>query len=233
MLGLACTAVSQCCSGNCVGGTCAPTAAACTANNAACGPGLPPCCSAGLSGRCQGGVCMPAITMFTSSSCVGPGCNGLPVKIKYHQVGACNGYSPAVGTGHSAGPNQAYVFFAIESIDNSLGTSSFAFDPARLFVQQATKVYFDSGLSVYADIFKASAVTATTVAAGATVNFGPSFGALVVTTTNPDGSTEANATRYPAFYDAQSSDPLVMTLDTNPSRTSWPNTQDCLAITLQ
>jgi hypothetical protein len=171
---------------------------------------------------------MPAITMYTASSCLGPGCAGVPVKIKYHQVGACNGYVPPGGSLEAVGPNQAYVFFAIESIDNSLGTTSFAFDPAHLFVQQAAKVYFDSGLSVYADIFKTSAVVATTVAAGATKNFGPNFGALVVSTTNADGSTEANATHYPLFYDAQASDPPLTTLDTNPSRTSWPNTQNCL-----
>ncbi|HEU0053476.1 MAG TPA: hypothetical protein VFQ39_09880, partial [Longimicrobium sp.] len=104
---------------------------------------------------------------------------------------------------------------------------------AHLYVQQATKDFFDSGLSVYADIFKTSAVVSKTVAAGATANFGPGFGALVVATTNPDGSTEANATRYPLFYDAQASDPLVTMENTNPSRTSWPNTQDCLTITLQ
>ncbi len=149
VLGLACTAASQCCSANCVGGACAPSPAACTANGAACGPALPTCCSQGLNGLCQGGICMPAITMFTASSCLGPGCAGIPVQIRYHQVGACNGYNPPGGPGHSVGPNQAYVFFAIESIDNSPGTTAFDFDPGLLFAEQGTAKRFLDSLSRY------------------------------------------------------------------------------------
>src|SRR5262249_46872445 len=219
VLGLACTTASQCCSTNCVGGTCAPSPAACTANGAACGPGLPTCCSQGLNELCQGGICMPAITMFTASSCLGPGCAGIPVQIRYHQVGACNGYNPPTGPGHSAGPNQAYVFFAIESIDNSRGTTGFNFDPGRLFAEQgAAKSFLDSNLTVYADIFKTSAVVPTTVAAGATKSFGPNFGALIVATTAENGASEANVTHYPLLYDAQPSDPLVSTLNSNPAQ---------------
>ena len=76
--------------------------------------GEPGCCSAGLNGQCQAGRCLPAIAMYAGSSCVGPGCNGLPVTITYHQTGACNGF---VGTGGtSVGPNAAYVIFGIERI---------------------------------------------------------------------------------------------------------------------
>jgi hypothetical protein len=68
---------------------------------------------------------MPAITMYTGSSCLGPGCAGAPVKITYHQTGACNSF--VIPPGVSAGPNAAYVIFGIERIDNSLGTTTFNF----------------------------------------------------------------------------------------------------------
>ena len=118
--GLPSPGAAQCCSGVRSGGTCAPSAAACTTNGGACGPGLNPCCSAGPTGQCQAGTCMPVIAMYTGSSCIGPGCAGLPVTITYHQTGACNGFVDSFG-GHFLGPNQAYVFFGIEEIDNSGG----------------------------------------------------------------------------------------------------------------
>ena len=98
--GLPSASAAQCCSGVLSGGTCAPSAAACVANGAACPAGTT-CCSASAGGQCQAGRCMPAITMYTGSSCLGSGCAGVPVKITYHQTGACDGFviPPAVSAG--------------------------------------------------------------------------------------------------------------------------------------
>jgi hypothetical protein len=230
--GLPAASASQCCSGNLVGGTCAPTAAACTPNGNACGGAAPACCSSGLNGLCQAGQCLPAIAMYTGSSCIGPGCAGLPVTITYHQTGACNGYVDGSGA-HSTGPNAAYVFFGIERIDNSGGTTSFAFDPANLFVQQASQRFFDSTLSVYAGIFGPFAVVGNTLTPGQNLGFSVTAqGALVVSTTNPDGSTEANQTPFFLRYNRQPTDPAINLVKSDASRTSWPNTQDCKTITL-
>jgi hypothetical protein len=229
--GLPSPSAAQCCSGIRSGGTCAPSAATCTANGGACGPGLQACCSAGATGQCEAGTCMPVIAMYTGSSCIGPGCAGLPVTITYHQTGACNGY--VTGSGYSAGPNQAMVIFGIERIDNSGGSASFAFDPAKLYVQQATQDFIDSSLSVYADIFGPLASVPTTLTPGQDLKFSVvGQGALVVSTTTTDGAVEANQTAYFLHYNRAPTDPQITLVKSDASRTSWPLTQDCLTITL-
>jgi hypothetical protein len=230
--GLPSASAAKCCSGTVVGGSCAPSAASCVQNGGACGGGLT-CCSASLNGRCQAGQCAPAISMYTGSSCVGLGCAGVPVTITYHQTGACNGYVDGSG-GHDIGPKAAYVFFGIEEIDNSLGSTSFAFDPGNLFVQQASQRFLDSSLSVYAGIFGPFAIQASTLTPGQDLPFAPvAQGALVVTTTASDGASEANQTPYFLHYNRQPSDPQINLVKSDASRTSWPSTPDCLAITLK
>jgi membrane-bound inhibitor of C-type lysozyme len=230
--GLPATSASQCCSGVLSGGTCAATAAACVANGGACGPATT-CCSATAGGRCQAGQCMPAITMYTGSSCLGPGCAGAPVKITYHQTGACNGFVIPTGA-VSAGPNAAYVIFGIERIDNSLGTTTFNFDPDRIFVQQTGPRKFDSSLQLYPNVLGPFAVTTQTFAPGANSGFAVSAqGATVVTTTNADGAVEANQTAYFLQYDRQPSDPQITFVKSDAARTSWPLTRDCKTIVLK
>ena len=70
--------------------------------------------------------------------------------------------------GVSAGPNAAFVMFGIEKIDNSASAKPFAFDPTKLYVQQATQEFVDPSLSIYADIFGPFAAISTSVAAGST-----------------------------------------------------------------
>ena len=156
-----------------------------------------------------------------------------PVIITYHQTGACNGYTSGTG-GHAAGPNAAYVFFGIEKIDNSGGSAKFNFDPANLFVQQTAQRFLDSTLSVYAELFGPFSVQATTVNGAAVIPFSPvAQGATIVTTSNSDGSTEANQTAYFLQYNRQPTDPLMVLVKSDATRTSWPNTQDCTTITLK
>jgi hypothetical protein len=157
-----------------------------------------------------------------------------PVNITYHQTGACNGYSPSGGGIVSAGPNAAFVLFGIEKIDNSGGSAAFAFDPTKLFVQQAVRHFIDPNLAIYRDILGPFAAVSTTVNQGQLMKFNPvAQGALAVQTTNSDGSTEANQTAYFLKYNGSPTDPTVTLTKSDASRTSWPNTQDCTAITLQ
>jgi hypothetical protein len=229
--GMPSAVAAKCCSGFSVGGTCAPSSAACVANGAACGA---TCCSAGLNGRCQASQCMPAVSMYTGSSCIGAGCAGLPAVITYHQTGACNGYADGSGTVHSVGPNAAYVFFGIESIDNSGVATTFNFDPTKLYVQQAKQEFFDPFLSVYADLFGPFAIAPQSFVPGGFISFSAvPQGALVVTTTNSNGSIEANQTPYFLRYDRQPTDPPINLVKSDASRTSWPNTEDCTTIPLK
>jgi hypothetical protein len=155
-----------------------------------------------------------------------------PANITYHQTGACNGFSTSTGI-TSAGVNQAYVLFGIEKIDNSGGSAAFNYDPTKLYVQQATRNFIDPGLSIYPNIIGPFASIATTVAKGTTLPFSVSGqGALVVQTTDANGSKEANQTAYFLKYNAAPTDPPVLLTKSDATRTSWPNTEDCATISL-
>jgi len=158
----------------------------------------------------------------------------LPVTITYHQTGACQTYVDGMGNGHSTGPHAAYVFFGIERIDNSGGTTTFNFDPTKLYVQQAAQDFFDPFLSVYKDLFGPVAVQAQSFSPSANISFSPvAQGALVVTTTATDGATEANNTPYFLRYNRAASDPPINLVKSDASKTTWPYTPDCTTITLQ
>jgi len=155
------------------------------------------------------------------------------VTINYHQVGACNGYVNSFG-GVFSGTNFAYVIFAIESIDASLSSSNFAFDPTLLFVHQATDDFFDPSLQLYTDILGPFAAISTTVTKGTDLKFSTNgYGATVVATVNPNGAVEANNTAYFLRYKAAASDPTIVIVKTDSSRTSWPLTLDCTTIVLK
>jgi hypothetical protein len=140
----------------------------------------------------------------------------------------------AFGLGDCGGPNFAFVFFGFEEINNSGGSVNFAFDPARVYVQQASQDFLDSGLSVYAGIFGPFAIQASTLTPGQDLKFLPvAQNALVVSTVLADDSTEANQTAYFLRYNRQPTDPLILMVKSDALRTSWPNTQDCLTITLK
>jgi hypothetical protein len=155
------------------------------------------------------------------------------VTITYHQTGACNGYVNSTG-GHSAGVNQAFVLFGIEKIDNSSGSAAFAFDPAKLYVQQGIRDFIDSNLSLYPDILGPFAAIPTNIAKGAVLSFSPvAQGALTVETAAANGSQEANQTAWFLRYNGAPTDPTVLLAKSDFARTSWPNTEDCTTITLK
>ena len=89
------------------------------------------------------------------------------------------------------------MIFGIERIDNSLGTTTFNFDPDRIFVQRAGSPKFDSGLQLYPNVLGPFAVRFQTLAPGTNMGFAVSAqGSAQVTTTTLDGAVEANQTAY-------------------------------------
>ncbi|MBN9559668.1 MAG: hypothetical protein J0H14_02935 [Alphaproteobacteria bacterium] len=155
------------------------------------------------------------------------------VTITFHQVGACNGYVGGANGPQYAGANQAYLIFGITGINNSSGTSAFAFDPKRLFTNSSQRDYIDPGLQLSRDLFPATAVPIT-VAAGQNFQTNLSWMApTIVQTANPDGAAEANSTPYNLYYNPQPTDPPILLVRTDGQRTSWPLTEDCRAITFQ
>lgn len=165
------------------------------------------------------------------------GLSGVPipgkpvVTISYHQVGACNGFNTAYGE-TNAGPNAAFVVFAIESVDNTKTASTFSFDPSRLYVRQTIDEFMDQGL--LSTIPSGSQVRSTSIAKGKVVTLSPhEFGPLVVSTKNANGAVEADQKAYDLNYNRKNSDPQVATKNTNPSRKAWPQTLDCSTIVLR
>jgi hypothetical protein len=161
-------------------------------------------------------------------------CGSPAATVTYHQTGACNGFSTSNGL-FSAGTNQAYVIFGLESIANPSGSgATFNFDPTRVFTNTATKDSVDPGLALYQYILGPFAATSETVTQGNSINFAVSAQmGLVVQTTNPNGSVEANSTPYTLNYTRAPSDPGVIMVKSDSGRTSWPNTEDCSTVSLK
>jgi len=156
--------------------------------------------------------------------------------IHYHQVGACNGFQYTDAYGDTwladAGPNQAYVIFAIESIDNSQVSQSWTLNPTSFHVNTSMADPFDPTLSLYQYIFGPFALIGTTIPASNPYGFSPyAYGALVVQTSSANGADEANKTDYQLLYTPGSGAPGVIMEKSPP--TSWSDTQDCSSIVLK
>ena len=161
----------------------------------------------------------------------GAGCSISPATIHYSQYAACTHVPLNPGIA-SADPNGAYVVFQIDEVDNG-SPQAFNFDPDRLFVQQATKHFADSGLRIYDRIFGPFAAAPDTFGPGVDAAFQVDEDiAVVVSTSTADGSIEANQTSYSLSYDEQPGDPQVTFAKINASQTSWPIEQDCCSIGL-
>ncbi len=160
-------------------------------------------------------------------------CAANKVTINYHQVGACNGYAGPNGA-VSAGPNAAYVIFAIESIDNTQTKTNFNYNPASMCITQQNRC-IDPNLQLVHDVLGPFATVPVTVNAGQQMGFSPNgFGALVVQTVNANGAVEANQTNYFLNqYQNQPANTSVLLVKSNSSQTSWPLTEDSKQIQLK
>jgi hypothetical protein len=124
--------------------------------------------------------------------------------ISYHQTGACNGGQGQPGgpsTYYNAGPKQAYVVFGIEGIDNSQNAATFNFDPTKMYVNSARKDFVDPSLAIYKWVLGPFASVATPIGGRGSIYYGMrGQNALVVQTTNTNGSVEAHQTSYLLNY---------------------------------
>jgi|HubBroStandDraft_6_1064221.scaffolds.fasta_scaffold1041449_1 hypothetical protein len=174
-------------------------------------------------------------TLIAMVALMAPSCPNGFVNITYHQVGACNGGATPDGE-YNAGPNQAYVVFAIERIDNTQNQNAFAYDPRKIAWTLNTNDAFDANLEIYQEIFGPFATVPTTVNAKTSMGFNPyGYGALVVQTVAQDGASEAASTSYFLSYKGSGSpgNPFVLMTKSNSSQTNWPYTPNCADIILQ
>jgi hypothetical protein len=168
------------------------------------------------------------ITLLTG--CAPGGGVGPLATIKYHQVGACNGYVQG-NNAVAAGPNSAYVVFKIEAIDNSQPSIDFHFDPERLYINQSTRRFVSTSLTFARDL-GVIGIVPVTVPHGNNRGIN-GFAVVIVSTSTANGSAEAHQTSYSLLYDTQSSDPGIFMDKTNATQTTWPQTDGCRAMTLQ
>lgn len=157
------------------------------------------------------------------------GCNPQPdAIIHWHKVGACNGGISQTGDpteSYNAGPNQAYVIFAIESIDNTAVNQKWLIDATKFHVGSAN---FDLHLMLYSAKLGPFALETFPIPAKTSISFQTNgYGALVVPTSTSDGAKEASTTNYSLLYTPNSGDPgVIMEQGTTASTAYTPNCAD-------
>jgi hypothetical protein len=70
-----------------------------------------------------------------------------PTMISYSQVGVCKSYATLTGNEETAKPNEGFVIFKIETIDNAKQNSTFFLDPERLMIDQTTAEFQQKDIS--------------------------------------------------------------------------------------
>jgi hypothetical protein len=160
------------------------------------------------------------------------GCTPQPdAIIKWHKVGACNGGLGQGGdpsTSYNAGPNQAYVVFAIESVDNSQVNKAWTIDPTQFHVGTAK---FDPTLMIYHWVLGPFALTNTPIPASGIGFSTNAYGAMVVATTATDGASEADTANFSLAFTPAAGAPGVV-LEQNPAA-STAYTPDCANVQLK
>ena len=100
----------------------------------------------GLSSSERGEDSRMSWISYASLPCAGvltallQGCSGgfdPPASIDYRQIGFCNTYATPKGT-QTARPNEVYIIYKIDTVDNTKRNTDFMFLPTRLWVERAT-----------------------------------------------------------------------------------------------
>lgn len=82
-------------------------------------------------------ISLPCFGLLTA---VLSGCSGssdAPASIDYRQIGFCNSYTTSGGV-RAAKPNEVFVVYKIDSVDNTKRKADFTFLPNRLYIDRAT-----------------------------------------------------------------------------------------------
>lgn len=172
-----------------------------------------------------------SVTLALSlSDCPAPGAPD--AIIHWSKVGACNGGQGQSGdpsTFYNAGPNQAYVVFAIESVDNTQVNQPWTLDATRFHVGSSS---FDPSLMIYHWVLGGVALQTFPILAGQDTGFlTNAYGALVVQTAAADGASEADTMDYQLLYSPASGDPGVIMEESPPASTAY--TPNCADVALQ
>ncbi len=96
-------------------------------------------------------IAILSIPMLVAGSIALSGCGkrsaANPTKISYSQIGVCKSYAALPGNEQKAKPNEGFVIFKIETVDNAKQSDTFHLDPERLMVDQTTAEFQQKDIS--------------------------------------------------------------------------------------
>ncbi len=96
-------------------------------------------------------IAILSVPMLVAGSIALSGCGKRsatnPTMISYSQVGVCKSYATLTGNEEKAKPNEGFVIFKIETIDNAKQSDTFYLDPERLMVDQTTAEFQQKDIS--------------------------------------------------------------------------------------
>jgi hypothetical protein len=96
-------------------------------------------------------IAILSVAMLVAGSIALSGCGKRsatnPTMISYSQVGVCKSYAAPTGDEQKAKPNEGFVIFKIETIDNAKQNSTFYLDPERLMIDQTTAEFQQKDIS--------------------------------------------------------------------------------------
>ena len=96
-------------------------------------------------------IAMLSVPMLVAASIALSGCGKRsatnPTMISYSQVGVCKSYATQTGNEEKAKPDEGFVIFKIETIDNAKQSDTFFLDPERLMVDQTTAEFQQKDIS--------------------------------------------------------------------------------------
>jgi hypothetical protein len=92
-----------------------------------------------------------SVSMLVAGSIALSGCGKRsatnPTMISYSQVGVCKSYAALTGNEEKAKPNEGFVIFKIETIDNAKQSDTLFLDPERFYVDQTTAEFQQKDIS--------------------------------------------------------------------------------------
>jgi len=164
-----------------------------------------------------------------------------PTNISYRPVGICKGYETPAGP-ITAGANEGFAVFKIESVDNTKYGGSFAFSQERLFVNQSPPVLalgsanrrFVHPDPKFAQAMGFTSIPQTTILAGEKRDIN-SVVIIPIGINNPSGGADANQFSFELAYDTGSgqrgeqenvNEGIVFTI-TNPADAKWSVVENC------
>jgi hypothetical protein len=96
-------------------------------------------------------IAILSVPMLVAGSIALSGCGRRsatnPTMISYSQVGVCKSYATLAGNEEKAKPNEGFVIFKIETIDNAKQSDTFHLDPERLMVDQTPAEFQQKDIS--------------------------------------------------------------------------------------